>query len=278
MINPSVSSSSPLIHVARQGVVIGKYNRADLIALLASGQVLRSDHYWSRGMAGWKAVGSEFDDVSGSSTSPREAAVAPAAQAMRRPPGLPPSLPPALPAKAPSGRVSKAFFLTPLFLFIAFIGLIVLLQGYSYFTLKAPLSRALRSDPRNDGIIATAYYRHNIPGGSIVLNIDGVGSGVKNVDIMRVLLQFAKTQKDSRHDWVILSCRGSERFMIEGSHFRTMGIEYGTQNPMYTMRTLPENVYRLNGRRAYPVWEGGALGVMAEQMKNFSEFTEEWLR
>jgi hypothetical protein len=34
----------------------------------------------------------------------------------------------------------------------------------------------------------------------------------------------------------------------------------------------------MNGTRAYPVWEGGALGVMAEQMKNFSEFTTEWLR
>jgi hypothetical protein len=186
-----------------------------------------------------------------------------------------------VPARAASGAssgVPKAVYLTPLFGFAALVALVVLLQGYAYVTLKAPLAEALGADSRNRSIDASAYYRYNIPFGSVVLNIDDIGSDTKNVDMMRVLLQFAETQKYSDHDWVILSCRGEERFMIKGSHFKTMGLEYGSQNPMYTMRTLPENVYRMDGRRAFPVWEGGALGVMAEQMKNFSEFTVEWLR
>ena len=268
-----------MIHVARRGVIMGKYQRADVIALIASGQILRTDHYWSRGLPGWQLIGATFDDVSGPSSAgvPRSVAQPPV-QPGRRPAGLPPTIPPSLPARNSSSGLPKAFYLTPVFLFLAFIGLIILIQGYAYVTLKAPLARALRSDSRNLGIEATTYYRYNLPGGSIVLNIDDVGSDTKNADIMRVLLQFAKTQQDTEHDWVILSCRGAERFKVKGSHFRTMGIEYGSQNPMYTMRTLPENIYRLNGTRAYPVWEGGALGVMAEQMKNFSEFTTEWLR
>jgi hypothetical protein len=264
---------SNLIHVARQGVVLGKYPQAQLVSLLASGQVLRTDHYWIKSMPGWQVIGATFDGA--------------ASNAGARPPVLPASAPPLpvrttpVPARAASGAssgVPKAVYLTPLFGFAALVALVVLLQGYAYVTLKAPLAEALGADSRNRSIDASVYYRYNIPFGSVVLNIDDIGSDTKNVDMMRVLLQFAETQKYSDHDWVILSCRGEERFMIKGSHFKTMGLEYGSQNPMYTMRTLPENVYRMDGRRAFPVWEGGALGVMAEQMKNFSEFTVEWLR
>lgn len=263
-----------LIHVARKGVVLGKYQQVQLVSLLASGQVLHTDHYWIKGMPGWQVIGANFDQAEGGSvplnSSPTMAA--------RRPPAIPPSIPPALPAGRLPGSVPKALYLTPIFFIGAIFVLILLLQGYAYVTLKAPLAKALGADSRNRSIDASAYYRYNIPFGSVVLNIDDIGSDTKNPDIMRVMLQFAETQKYSNHDWVILSCRGQERFMIRGSHFKTMGVEYGSQNPMYTMRTLPENVYRMDGRRAYPVWEGGALGVMAEQMKNFSEFTAEWLR
>lgn len=265
---------SNLIHVARLGVVLGKYQQPQVISLLASGQILPSDHYWIKGMPGWQVIGSNFDQAEGSSvpmtSSPPMAA--------RRPPAIPPSIPPALPVRRPAGGLPKVLYLTPMFLIGAIFVLILLLQGYAYVTLKGPLAKALGADSRNRSIDASAYYRYNIPFGSIVLNIDDIGSDTKNVDMMRVMLQFAETQKHSNHDWVILSCRGQERFMIKGSHFKTMGLEYGSQNPMYTMRTLPENLYRMDGNRAYPVWEGGALGVMAEQMKNFSEFTVEWLR
>ena len=218
-------------------------------------------------MPGWQVIGSNFDQTQSAAARP----------ALRTPP-LPPALPPGLPAGRASGGVPKVFYLPPIFFLGAFMALVMLLQAYAYVTLKAPLAEAMRSDSRDRGIEVSAYYRYNIPGGAIVLNVDDIGSGTKNVDIMRVILQFAKTQRNSEHDWVILSCRGQERFMIKGSHFRTMGRDYGEENPLYTMRTLPENIYRMDGRRAYPVWEGGALGVMAEQMKNFSEFTTEWLR
>jgi hypothetical protein len=269
----SAHPSTQLIHVARQGTVIGKFQPAELKVQLRSGVILRSDHYWIVGMQGWQVIGDTFEDVSVGSVG-RPPALPVSSPTL--PAGTPPSLP--QPQAVGLGGIPKAFYLTPIFVVGAFVALIVLLQGYAYVTLKAPLAEAMRSDSRNRGIDASAYYRYNIPGGAIVLNIDEVGADTKTVDMMRVLLQFAQTQKYSNYDWVILSCRGHEKFKMKGAHFKTLGIEYGEQNPMYTMRTLPENLCRMDGSRAYPVWEGGALGVMAEQMKNFSEFTTEWLR
>ena len=270
----SVHPSSPIIHVARQGVVIGKFPLADLMAALGVGAVLRTDHYWTKGMPGWQVIGSDFDQA-GAQTMPVASSPPPTP---RQPPAMPPSLPPTLPVGRAAGGWPRAFYLAPMSVVGAIIALILILQGYAYVTLKAPLAKALRADSRNLGIRASAYYRYNLPGGSIVLNIDDVGPDTKTVDMMRVMLQFAETQTHANHDWLILSCRGHERFKMRGSHFKELGLEYGSQNPMYTMRTLPENLYRMDGTRAYPVWEGGVLGVMAEQMKNFSEFTTEWLR
>jgi len=32
------------------------------------------------------------------------------------------------------------------------------------------------------------------------------------------------------------------KFVLEGDYFQTLGKEYGTQNPVYTMRTFPEKL------------------------------------
>jgi len=244
--------------ISRAGTVLGEYDEAIVRRYLDAGSIKLHDYGWTEGMTEWKQLHELGFRVST------------------------PSVPAAAPAWAPSAQAAAAAGERPFayyaWMVAAIFVLILLLQGYAYVTLKAPLAKALGSDSRNRSIDASAYYRYNMPFGSVVLNIDDIGSDTKNVDTMRVMLQFAQSQKHSNHDWLILSCRGKEKFMIRGSHFKTMGVDYGSENPMYTMRTLPENVYRMDGRRAYPVWEGGALGVMAEQMKNFSEFTTEWLR
>ena len=274
----SMNHSSPseeLIHIAKRGVIFGQFQLADLREKIGTGEVLRTDHYWKQGMQGWLLVGLTFEIVSAEirTTPPVLPISAPS------PPALPPALPPAAPGARPgSGGIQKLFYLTPMFIVGALIALIVLLQGYAYVTLKAPLASALLSDSRNRGIKASACFQYGLPGGSIVLDIDSIGPGTKTVDMLRVMLQFAETQKYSSYDRVILSCRGRERFQMKGAYFKTLGQEYGSQNPIYTMRTLPENLYRMDGSRAYPVWEGGVLGVMSAQMGNFSEFTTEWLR
>ncbi|WP_220270203.1 hypothetical protein, partial [Klebsiella pneumoniae] len=75
---------------------------------------------------------------------------------------------------------------------------------------------------------------------------------------------------------VYLSYRGKDKFYLKGEYFKTLGQEYGIQNPVYTLRTIPENVYMLNGERAYSVWEGGLLGVMGKQMEDLSDFSKAW--
>lgn len=55
-----------------------------------------------------------------------------------------------------------------------------------------------------------------------------------------------------------------------------MGVEYGTQNPVYTMRTFPENLYRPDGTAAFGTWTGGLFGVLGKQMEDFIEFHKQW--
>jgi DNA-directed RNA polymerase subunit RPC12/RpoP len=50
-----------LIHIARAGVVLGRYPEADLPVLLGAGTVRRTDHFWKAGMRGWLVVGRTFD-------------------------------------------------------------------------------------------------------------------------------------------------------------------------------------------------------------------------
>jgi hypothetical protein len=44
--------------VARSGQVVGTFDSAEMIAKVATGQVLKTDHYWTAGMAAWLPVSS----------------------------------------------------------------------------------------------------------------------------------------------------------------------------------------------------------------------------
>lgn len=264
--NKNPTSPEESIHISRQGAVIGQFLLSEIRAGLVAGTILRTDYYWKHGMQGWQRIGSDFDVDASAKPVP----------------------PPPKPAEAPVASVGQPVYgssadksRSPRLVWQSLgllIFLVALLQGYSYFTLKAPLAKVLRSDSRNRGIEASAYFQYAIPAGSIVLDIDSIRSDLRPVDMLRVVLQFAETQQQTSCEWVILASRGKERFKMRGSYFRKLGADYDFQNPLYTMRTMPENLYRMDGRKAFPEWEGGALAVMGEQMKNFSEFIGEWLR
>jgi hypothetical protein len=55
-----------------------------------------------------------------------------------------------------------------------------------------------------------------------------------------------------------------------------LGREHGWQNPVYTLRTLPEKLHRPDGSPAYRAWTGGLLGVMARQMQDLTGFCRAW--
>ncbi|MBU0899170.1 MAG: hypothetical protein KKB03_04225 [Nanoarchaeota archaeon] len=77
---------------------------------------------------------------------------------------------------------------------------------------------------------------------------------------------------DTRNDGIEVSVH----FKITGDYFCTLGKEYSWQNPVYTMRTFPENLMNPDGSRAYPEWTGGFIGVMGKQVEDFNDFHKKW--
>ena len=158
--------------------------------------------------------------------------------------------------------------------------LIVLLCGgvlsANYIFLQRHMNEVLKEDPRNDGISVWVYYKWFVNSSEINYELRSVSAENSSLDVSRVMLQFAEKVKDYDFSKVYLSYRGKDKFYLKGEYFKTLGQEYGIQNPVYTLRTIPENVYMLNGERAYSVWEGGLLGVMGKQMEDLSDFSKAW--
>ena len=73
-----------------------------------------------------------------------------------------------------------------------------------------------------------------------------------------------------------MSSKGQSKFYILGSHFTEIGRGYGIQNPVYIVRTFPENVYKMSGSKAFDSWTGGVLGVSIKQLEDFNDFSKKW--
>jgi hypothetical protein len=141
----------------------------------------------------------------------------------------------------------------------------------------AELDSVLAADGRNSVVVADAYYASLFSRSTLVLDVTDA-SAAAGVDLSRVLLQFAATQKEA-HDLerVMLACRGDPVFMLRGSYFKEQGRAYGTQNPVYQLRKLPENVLDLEGGQPFPAPQGGALFVVGKEMDNLNALVAQWV-
>jgi hypothetical protein len=157
-----------------------------------------------------------------------------------------------------------------------FAAVLATIFGMNYMTLQNPMSEVLDVDPRNKGIIVSVHFGKYINPSELVIDLKDVSGSNSPADVSRVLLQYADALKIKEFEKVILAYRGTEKFQLKGSYFRTLGEEYGTQNPVYIMRTFPENVYGLDGTAAFETWTGGLLGVVGKQMEDFNEFHKRW--
>jgi hypothetical protein len=155
---------------------------------------------------------------------------------------------------------------------VAFVGVVAVGALCNYVFVQRHLSSVVHADPRSNGITVFAHYKFFVLPRSVVFDLRRVSGESSPADVSRVLLQFAEALKDNMLTDVTLSYRGSPKFVLKGEYFHTLGIEYGTQNPVYTMRTFPENVYKLDGSPAFGTWTGGWLGVLGKQMEDFNEF------
>lgn len=142
--------------------------------------------------------------------------------------------------------------------------------------LQRHMIAVLNDDSRNDGIKVWVHYKWLVNPTELQYDLRKVPGDKSTLDMMRVMLQFSEKVQDQNFNKVYLSYKGNDKFYFKGEYFKTIGEEYEFQNPMYTLRTMPENVYTLDGGLKYGVWQGGWLGVMGRQMDDLKNLTEEW--
>ena len=159
------------------------------------------------------------------------------------------------------------------------IALVIVIGGiylFNYLTLIQPVLKTINSDNRNSGIEIELHYKNYVIPSDVVFNLKKVSGDKAVADVFRVLLQTTSALKDKEFKTVELAYKGKSKFKLKGLYFKKLGEEFETQNPVYTMRTFPENLLDMNGQPAYSEWSGGLLGVLNKQMEDFTDFNKKW--
>lgn len=159
---------------------------------------------------------------------------------------------------------------------IALCVLALAIASWNYATLGRLVSARLAEDSRNEKVSLWAYHQYGIAPSVLVIDLRRVSADAAAIDVLRVLFHSAESLQDTKFDTVVLAYRGKAKLTLSGAHFQTVGREFKTQNPVYTMRTLPENVRKLDGSPAYGTWTGGLLGVLGKQMEDLGTFSQDW--
>jgi hypothetical protein len=156
---------------------------------------------------------------------------------------------------------------------------VLLVWGLNHLLVGRPVQAALRGDARNGGYSVSAHYRYYLDPSTLVLDLRG-NISASPTDLFRGLFQSAEALHKSGRKFkrVILARRGTSVFVIKGEEFLNVGAEYGSgQNPVYLVRTLPEELYRMSGEAAFGRWEGGLLGVFGKQMEDVNQAAQQWV-
>lgn len=162
------------------------------------------------------------------------------------------------------------------YLVVAVVCLSSSVGGLNYWFAQRPLSGVVNGDSRNKGLEMRAHWGNYVSPATLVIDMRNVSGENSPADVFRVLLHYAEAMKERDYESVELAFRGSTKFILKGSYFKTLGAELGRQNPMYTLRTFPENLFRANGQQAFGTWTGGLLGVLGKQIEDFNAFHKEW--
>src|SRR5437773_2447003 len=147
---------------------------------------------------------------------------------------------------------------------------------YNKIKLQKPLERVLASDSRNATIKANARFDGWINTESVVFNLKDISGETSQADVFRILLQYARELKDHQYRRVVLAAYGQKKFIIPGDYFQQLGQEFDTQNPIYTLRTFPHHIRAMDGSQTFPEIAGGLFAVLAEEMRQFSDFNARW--
>lgn len=148
----------------------------------------------------------------------------------------------------------------------------IFISGCIDSNLQSKMNDVIKNDTRNSGIDVSVYTK----GSTLVYDLRSVSKDKSMLDIFRVLLQFSEKVKDDKFEAVELSYDGNTKFKMNGDYFKKLGEEYSSQNPLYTIRTFPENLLNPDGTDAYSKWTGGLFGVLQKQMEDFTDFHKKW--
>lgn len=144
------------------------------------------------------------------------------------------------------------------------------------FLVTWPALERLSADPRNAKVTVVPHLRWGVDPSTLAVDLWSVDGEASMADVDRCLLDIAAALKDRDFTRVQLAHRASVRFQMTGDYFKTLGREREWQNPVYTIRTMPENMQTPDGLPAFGRWEGGWLGVVGKQMDDHKTFHLRW--
>lgn len=144
------------------------------------------------------------------------------------------------------------------------------------FLVTLPTYQRLSTDPRNAKVSVFSYLRWGVDTSTLVIDLWSVDGEASMADVDRSLLDIAAALKDRNFTRVQLAHRASVRFQMTGIYFKTLGTERDWQNPVYTIRTMPENMKTPEGLPAFSQWTGGWLGVVNKQMEDHHSLHRRW--
>lgn len=151
-------------------------------------------------------------------------------------------------------------------------GLLVALIAWNA-VITVPVSRALSGE---EGATVVAYRRWLISPSQIVFDVWSVKGTQSMADMDRRLLKAAEALQGRSIDQVVLAYHGRTKFLMKGTYFQEIGATRQTQNPIYTIRTMQEQISNPDGTPAFETWTGGILGVLGKQMEDHNEFHKRW--
>ena len=112
----------------------------------------------------------------------------------------------------------------------------------------------------------------------LIYDITAIDGSARRVDAIHALVAAAEQLQGDAFERVVLARSGQSRFWLDAHYVRQLGRERPYQNGVYTVRTFPSHLRRMDGSEPWPAPRGGWLGALSEEMNNVNAFLDEWLR
>ena len=151
-----------------------------------------------------------------------------------------------------------------------------IILSFNFIILQSSMHDVFEKDARNRGVQIYAHYDYFLNPNVININFWNIEDDKTMADIDRLLFQFAELLKDKSYGKVIFSFRFNKKFFMKGEYFKKIGEEYSYQNPVYLIRKFPEELYNMDGSKAFSTWTGGLFSVLKNQMEDHNKFHQVW--